>query len=550
MKFRRRIFLKCVFYIAASALIIYCAGLVFVSYIKANFRQIANDWMIDQNIKAEIDYESIHFGGLHSVTFKGVTIYPKNMKDKPIIEIASLRFRYTIFKLLKKRMELISIESPRFRLAKEIDQVIDLQHDVAAADPAAPKIKPWFVEKMRVSDGSIHLDDLGDAIPPVVFDFETSMDNVWLGDNEEEDEPIAVAYIRRLKIYSPWDLFTPVLDFPEIKIRYRVSNLLRKKLDGLDILTPIIYIGEDLFWLSNYADNMNKKRPTNQKKNIPWTIGEFRVVDGKIGLQYFGKMQFMLPLKFQANSENIMVGSFDNLQLKTSFVFEKSSFYYPEYNLSIEDVEGSLDFSMPPNVEADNIVQVVKVRGFRWKDFTAKDLWVSVTFDAKGIYLEFGGNSYGGYLNGAGDLSLKGVLPWNASLAVSKIDLGSLTKSVAVDRFIMTGKANLKTVVKAEGKYVKEVKGSLLLANSGKMTIPALEAFLPKIEQEKWDQIRKDLAEIFVRSFSDYHYTHGSLLFDYTPKGGKIDLKMDGDGGKRNISIILKEDVFNQKITK
>ncbi|MDL5053102.1 hypothetical protein QQ056_06000 [Oscillatoria laete-virens NRMC-F 0139] len=536
-----------------TALALVLCGLAFVAYVRFNFREIANQWMRDQKIKAEVDFKKIHFGGIRSVTFEDVRVYPKGREEEPVIIVGNLRFRYTLWSLLSRRLELVSIEEPRFRLTREVDQIIDITGHTAHGGESSPVSrtgKPWRIDLMRVSGGQIQLDNLGDAIPPIVFEFETKIENMHLGDQDPSEEPLAKAELRHLKIYSPWDVFTPVLEFPSIVIHYKISNLLRKRLDALEFFNPIIYIGEDLFWLVDYAKKAGEQDAGGQKEQIPWVIGSFRVLDGQIGLQYFGRVQFMLPLKFQTYSPNITVGSFENLQLETSFEFEKSSFYYPEYDLSIEDVEGSLEFALPPNTDANNIVQVVKVREFQWKDFTAENLWVSVTFDQKGIYLLYGGDSYGGYLNGNGNLLLQDKLPWDASLAVTQIDTAKLTKAVAMDRFYMTGKADLKMAIMSEGKFVNSVKGGLDLGNSGVMNIPPLESFFPKIEEQPWDQIRKDLAEILLKSFSEYHYTKGVLNFDYTPQGGKVGLIMDGDGGKRNISIILKDDVFNQEARK
>ncbi len=546
MSVRKKIVFRLLISFLVLCLMVTMLVVGFTYYIRYNFRQIANDWMRDQNIKAEVDFKKIHFGGIRSVTFEGVALYPKGKKDNPVIEIANLRFRYTLWSLLNKQMGLISVEEPKFRLSKEIDQIIDVTKRTENAAVHEKKVTPWFVSALRVIGGQIHLDNLGDAIPPVVFDFQTSLNNVWLGDNADENEPLAKAEIKFLKIYSPWDVFTPVLEFPSIIVSYKISNLLKKKLDILEFHDPLIYIGEDLFWLVDYAKKMGGDTATRDESEIPWVIGLFKVVNGQIGLQYFGKMQFMLPLKFQTLSRDISVGSFENLQMETSFEFEKSSFYYPEYNLAIEDVEGSLEFALPPNTEANNIVQVVRVREFQWKDFRANNLWVSVTFDEKGIYLQYGGDAYGGYLNGNGNILLKENLPWDSSLAVTQIDVGKLTKALAMDRFYMTGKADLKTIILAQGKYVEEVKGGLLLGKSGMMSIPPLEEFFPKIEAQDWDQIKKDLTEIFLKSFSEYHYTEGKLDFNYTPKGGNVKLVMDGDGGKRNINILLKDDVFNQ----
>lgn len=525
-----------------AGLLVILMGLVFVYYMRINFRQMANEWLHSQNIKAEIDFKEIHVGGIRSVTFEGLRVHPKNSPDRSLIDIGNLRIRYTLLGLLKREVEMISVEQPVFRLSKEMDSLMDKP----SSENSQPEKKAWTIGNLKVVQGAVHLRNLGEAIPPVIFEFQTSMKNVSLGQSGDEIEPLLKAEIKNLKIYSPWDVFTPVLDFPSIVIMYKISNLLKKKIDHLEFKEPVIYVGEDLFWLVNYVKEQAEDKPAQEKNALPWTIGNFRVTDGQVAIHYLGRMQLILPLKFQTFSRNVQVGSFENIQLTQVFEFEQASFFYPEYDLVIKDVTGKLEFAMPPDTDSNNIVQLVRVKKAKWKDFEIDNMWLSATFDQKGMYFLYGGESYGGYLNGNANILLKDLIPWDASLAVSEMDLDKLTKATAQDRFYMSGQADLKMIVNSEGRFIKKVKGDLTLADQGMMRIPPMDFLYEKIDKLPWEEFKKQLTESVLKGFGEYHYTQGEIDFDYTPDGGFLNFFLDGDQGKRKIRITLKDDVFNQ----
>ncbi len=64
---------------------------------------------------------------------------------------------------------------------------------------------------------------------------------------------------------------------------------------------------------------------------------------------------------------------------------------FPAYDLSLGQVSGDLLFNYPADMLRNNLVNVVKFGRARWRNFQASDLWVSVTFDRKGINGDFGG---------------------------------------------------------------------------------------------------------------------------------------------------------------
>ena len=529
----------------ATAIILSVLSVSAILAVRSNMRWMANWWFGQQGTEIEVDFKKMHIGGIRSFTLEKFKMFPKGRPDRPIFSADNIRVRYNPKDLWRHQLELVAIEKGTLHLTEELDSLIEQsggekeRKEKKQEEPT----REWLVKNFRVENGRIEVLNIGPEIPAINMQFETMIPYLRLGGVNNKNAPPAEATIRHFEIYSPYDIFTPVLTFDSVTIKFRWADIVQKKIDAVEIEHPTIYIGEDLFWFIDYVKaNKTTKPKSAVQKN--WEIGKFRVENGELFLSYLGRLEMKLPIKFRNERDNLVLGTLENIHLKTVFEIIPGDYRYPEYDLDMKNLHGFMEFSIP-TAAANNIVPTVHIDYLKWKDFESQNIDFSVTFDRTGVYLQYWGKAYDGQISGAGNLMLVDKVPWDGWVYVAGMDIQKITSKLSEDQFVMSGRADAKAVIKGKKKLVEEASLDIWMLGDGKMEIPPIDKLATKIPKE-WIITKKDASNILLSTFRNYDFEKGKLFLRYSPTGGSGAINLTGPFGYRNIEIELRDDIFNQ----
>lgn len=470
-------------------------------------------------------------------------------KIKNEVFVKTLSLRFSPFKLNQGLIDSLSLEKPLWKISwEEILKTQKQRAQYAAKEFRRATHKqtktttafsfPLAIKNIQINQGLVQFEDLGPGIPPLLIPLTISLKNLRLGKSKSDQESLQVIEIPDFSLYSPFDPQAHIFSFERLRIAFTVEGLLNQKIEEFSFIAPEIFIGQDLFWVTEYLGEQFDRLPKVGGASKPWVIQAFGIRGGAVTIATLGQPDFRLPLVFEAEQTNLVLTSFTDLHLKSRIRVPKVTLDYRErYNIFIKELEGELEFALPRNhANANNIVNQLKVKEVTWKELKASDLWLSVTFDENGIYGGFGGSTYEGYLNGQATLQFTNNFQWNLSLAASDVDLAPITQILSPDQVRITGKAQGKIVAEGHGRIVQEILGEFKMKDQGKVEIVSLDELLKKLPPA-WSLTKQDLVKIFIQAFRDYHYAKGTAIFAYSPPLSSLKVEFDGKEGKRNFDL-------------
>jgi hypothetical protein len=409
----------------------------------------------------------------------------------------------------------------------------------------APASKPWKLRELGIVNGRITLADLGVGAPSVGFNVETTLKNIPLSaavtDTVEEMQQQELA---DLVITSPLDQFAPVFMMKTLFIRYSIAGLLRRELEEIQVLNPTIYVGEDLFW---YFDELSKRQaetetpvagPAPASDDTSWKLKRFNIAYGQLVIANGGTARLPLPLTFSTSAENLNLGKLSDLKLALDLKVPQEDYLFPGYKLELLQLGGNIRFDLPPQSGSNNLVQTLRMKEVRWRQFRADEGWLSVTFDSKGINGEIGAKGYGGYINGGFSFFFGDTYPWVGWLSGAKVDLKGITDVMAPGSFGMNGPADFKLEANGASASLERLRGSLRAVRRGKMQIGKLDQILADIPGD-WYWLKRETTRILLETLRDFTYDTGDASFWYLNDEGNLKLTLQGPAGSRNIDLVL-----------
>lgn len=408
-----------------------------------------------------------------------------------------------------------------------------------------PPAKPWTLRELGIVNGRITLADLGVGAPSVGFNVETTLKNIPLSAAVTETaEEIQQQELADLVITSPFDQFAPVFTMKTLFIRYSIAGLLRRELEEIQVLNPTIYVGEDLFW---YFDELSKRQaetetpaagPAPAPDDTSWKLKKFNIAYGQLVIANGGTARLPLPLTFSTSAENLNLGKLSDLKLALDLKVPQEDYLFPGYKLELIQLGGNIRFDLPPKTGSNNLVQTLRMKEVRWRQFHADDGWLSVTFDSKGINGEIGAKGYGGYLNGGFSFFFGDTYPWVGWLSGAKVDLKKVTDVMAPGSFGMDGPAEFKLEANGASSSLERLRGSLRAVRRGKMQIGKLDQILADIPGD-WYWLKRETTRILLETLRDFTYDTGDASFWYLNDEGNLKLTLQGPAGSRNIDLVL-----------
>jgi hypothetical protein len=437
--------------------------------------------------------------------------------------------------LVHQEIELMDLDRPGIwtgRAAKAFAKEETPQEKVAH-DPSRFSLG---LKELRISRGKIVLEDLGFGLPAIPIRLGDKeplvLKNLRLGDRLHQVEVEQRAEITDITVPAPYDPISPVLYFQKITLVFTWEGLARNEIRQVLVEGPQIFLGPNLF---EYTDEIKKERQDWAKpgKKEPWLIQDFTITGGKLTISGFGEPTFDLPITYGMNRKDWRVGDL----IKMVVAIYDLGKPYPEYQFSYGTMQGDMQFSLPPSDEkANNLVSRIYVDSLSWKDITSTDNWVSTTFDRQGIYAEFGGKAYDGYIKGGFFVYFKENFPWEFWVNSDKVNAEPVAVKLTPEYLHLTGRISGNFYVKALARDIQSCKGDLQLLDQGKLEIRSIDEILKKLPSE-WPSLKRQMSTSVLSAFRDYDYTSGLLNLNYVKPVSTLLLDLQGAQGRRRFDL-------------
>lgn len=431
----------------------------------------------------------------------------------------------------------VEIDGGRLILGAALQQILSgpPESSSQSPNPAAS----WIIRKLDLQRLGVRLEDKRETAADISFQINTVLNDLSLSQAAStiggEEQSVEIADV---EILSPYDPLTKVLTMRSVVLRFTLGGLLRGELAKVGIREPAIYVGPDLFW---YMDDAQQRAGETRAGGPAWRIGELEVADGRLIVGSSGRAQYGLPLNFHASAHDIALDNLATLKLQTGFEIPAQTTEFPSYQLEISTQKGDLQFAYPPEKNENNLVGKVFFDRIRWRQYEAAEAWLSATFDHEGINGDFGGKAYGGYLSGGFSFLFEDDAPWIGWLSGNKVDLKRITDVISPQNFRMTGPLNFKLQMDAFGRRIERVKGKFDALRPGRMKIGKLDDFLSNIP-ETWSSLKKSSTRLALETLRDFDYTKAGGDLWFVENQGVLGLKLQGPLGSRNFEVVLHAD--------
>ena len=481
-----------------------------------------------------------------AVDFTDLAVRARGAALEPFLRVPAVRTKFRLPEVQREhRVALVQVERFDFRYNQIFREMIASGEKPAlpAAGKAAPAkaARPYAIGELLVTDGGIHLDDLGLGIPAIDCRVNTSFRNLALApDAGEGGQELQTIELSRLALTSPLDPFVSVLSMETIFIRFTLAGVWRREIEEVAVVRPRLDIGPDLFW---YIDRVQKNEAAAPAHAAPvaddgpaWQVKKFEATSGQLFLALEGHSEVALPMPFESHAENLNFRQLSELRLKLNIEMPVQDYHYPGYEMTLRGVGGRVEFSLPPARGANNVVNTLRLREVRWKQFRGQDCYLDVTYDERGIYGNLGGKGYGGVLRGQFNFLLGDGAPWNGWVSGTRVDLKPLTDVLAPEKFSLTGPANFRLTVAARATEIENVVGDFAATRTGQLRIGKIDDIIKELPGD-WSGVKRGLARISLETLRDFAYDTAHGDFKFHGREGALHLDLRGPGGSRKVGF-------------
>lgn len=403
----------------------------------------------------------------------------------------------------------------------------------------------WTTDKVNVANVGVTILNIAPGLPPVRFDVNLTTNETPLDLNglAEHVEPQRIV-LTRLRIPSPHDPLRTVAEMDLIHVQYTLDGLVHRRIDRVDILSPLLYVGEDLFWyVENYRKYMKGEAPLPDATYGPplppqpttpgWRVDTLAVADGRLLLAPKGVplSGFDQPFPFSFTSK------LESGQLDAVFDIPSDDYTLEQYKLEFRGMKGHVQFNLPMKDRNNNLTETFTVEQLRWKELHMEKAHLSVTYDANGIYGQFGGQAYKGYVNGAFNVYLDEVYTWDGWLSGVDVRLGPITRALFPTYVVLEGAAEGKII--ATGNMLELYQGDLEFKNrsKGRFSIEALNDLIKELPPALKGDISQQIRRIGLEMLRNFEYEKIDGQARFYGREGRGHLRFTGPQGARNIDV-------------
>lgn len=452
----------------------------------------------------------------------------------PVLGAGRAELKFTLAGLQKGRVSGLRIEEGWMIAGVGLQRLIAGSGETAAQEPGSATV----IESLDLVKLQVQPDGLPGGLPELRLSVSSALRDVALGSVAGElGEMVHQVEFGDVELLSPTDPLRRAVTIHSVFVKFTLAGLARRDLEELTLLGPTVYVGEPLFEYMQSADNP-AKAPEPVKESEGWNVREMKVNFGRVVIAVGGRQQVGLPLAFYTTARNLSLSSLAGLNVELVLKVPEEDYEFPAYDLALGKVRGDLRFNYPPDLRRNNLVNVVRFERARWRNFHANDLWVSVTFDSKGINGLFGGKAYRGYVNGGFSFFLQPDSPWTGWVGGDGVDLGPLSEDGAPQHVVMTGLADFQIEANGRAVAVERVKGEVVARGKGRLVINKLNDMLAALPSE-WPALKSESSRVSLETLRDFDYTEARSDFWFVGKQGIIDVRMRGPAGGRHLEMVF-----------
>lgn len=450
----------------------------------------------------------------------------------------------------------------------------DVPKPADASQPAPPPITPevvetktatgtviatrhWTVGNISVGDVAVTLQKVAPGLPPLRF-----VVSIEAKDTPLEPEALAKHAVKQrvelsdLVIPSTLNPLRSVARLDTIFVEFTLGGLFARRIDSVEIVSPTLLVGEDLFWYVDYIRKYTEPPPKvppglpvgaapavappaaeitiAPANNEAWTVDSVQVHSGKLVLAPKG---VPLPGGFGKPFPFSFVTRMDQGRFDATLDIPPDTYALPDLKVEFRVLTGHVQFNLPVKGVNNNLTEVFRADQIRWKDLHIDDAHLSVTYDANGIYGQFGGAAYDGYVSGAFNVYLDQVYSWDGWIAATAMRTTEVTHRLCPEYFMLDGKVDGKLVALGSSQELYQADLSFKNVTPGNFSVAAMNSIIRDYADTGAVALSNQIVRIGLETLRDFEYDTVAGEGRFYGREGKGFLRFKGPSGARNFDV-------------
>ena len=498
-----------------------------------------------ERVEASTRFEVSTEQALQHLRVAGLSVRIPKRANLPVLSLESMEAVATLPEMWRtRRVESLKLAGGQMEVGDALmtlfsgpSAVVEKKIEVTA--------ERWTAKKIEVEKLGVTLMSIAPGLPPVRFDVtfsanETPLDLDGLAENVEPQRIV----LTRLRIPSPHEPLRTVAEMDVIEVSYTLDGLLHRRIDRVEIISPLLFVGEDLFWyVESYRKFMKGESPKPDATVGPqlppppaapgWRVDTLAVTEGHLLLAPKG-----VPLKgFSKPFPFSFTSKLESGQLDAVFDIPADDYTLADLKIQFLGMKGQVRFNLPLKDRDNNLTETFTVRQLRWKELHIEKAHLSVTYDVNGIYGSFGGEAYGGYVNGAFDIYLDEVFTWDGWVSGAEVNLGPVTRALFPGYLLLEGAAEGKLVATGNKTELYQADGEFKNRTRGKFSIQALNDMISELPPVMKGDIADQITRIGLETLRDFDYDSIDGKARFYGREGRGHLRFTGPHGARKLDI-------------
>ena len=526
--------------------------------------EFAYDMAQRMHISGGVDATSIH--GAETIKLTKLSIRAPEFTEVPVASVDEISAAFSLKELIvNKRVNKLTVKGSEI----DVNDVLRrLAMPPASTDPAAPKtaaatdsMKGWRIDDLELKSNSITLHKLVPGLPSVKFSLDYTGKDMPLAPTEliGRLEPQKIE-LSQLYLASPFDAYRDVAVMNTVFVHFTLDGLLKGRIDKVEVISPTLMVGEDLFWYIDYYrkyaagelpedtptprivsndDNFVKETAVAQQDQIhgppgdaSWTLDTLAVTGGNLVIAPKGVPLPGIPRPFPFSFETkLNQGKFE-AELK----IPGDNYTWEDIKLEFQNLRGHVLFNLPHKQMDNNLTETFQVDVIRYKQLHMEKCHLSVTYDAAGIYGKFGGAAYEGYVNGAFNIYNDSTFSWDGWITGTGVKTTEITEKLTPTYLFLDGKMDASVVALGNMSEVFQTDLALTGTSPGKFSITTLNEAIKAIPLDI-EGYMQDLTRIGIETVRDFDYDKAEAKARFYGREGRGYLRLRGPHGTRNIDV-------------
>lgn len=312
----------------------------------------------------------------------------------------------------------------------------------------------------------------------------------------------------------------------EARISYTVKSLFRKSIKGVLLKDSYVYLdmSEERGFLGFDFTDLSASRPRDQEKSADSSH------DKQIFLDYIELSNAAISLVKDTLTARINVSCGYEPRLKQLDFAEVSVPFFKQNDFNLENAF----LKIGEDHKGEFVLERVK-----YNKIVLADIKSTVILDGSRIIFDsIGFNFCGGRMESTLDVKLDKDFQYNFRLKAFDLDLSRLNKDLELtEKFEMTGSVKGALNLRGGLLNIGYLDGNFFTSEHGGILVIKDTGFLENISKRT-----KQPLHLLVESFENYKYNIGLINIGKANSNIVLDVKLNGNAGKRELTIVLHDD--------